>query len=132
MTGFSIDELERDLGQAAKLRLLANAGGQTRYVPSPETAVDSALARELGADVVHWLAARHSGEHITFPSPWGAERENRANRLRAAVLDAGLTNPVRSANHIAKEFGVTERRVREVRRELRSETSEPLPLFKGL
>ena len=28
-----IDELERDLGLAARLRLVANVGGQTRHIP---------------------------------------------------------------------------------------------------
>lgn len=135
MSGFSIDELERDLGQTAKLTLLANAGGQTRYIPTPRNAAESALAKELGAEIVHWLAARHSGEHINFPSRHGTKRDNHANQLRASVLEAGLTHPTRSANDIASEFDVSDRRVRQVRRELREDAGpspKSLPLFRDL
>ena len=135
MNGFSIDELERDLGTPAKLKLLMNAGGQSRYVPTPARAADSAMARELGPEIAHWLAARYSGETISFPSVTGSERERKANLLRAAVLEAGLTDPTRSANDIAKEFRVTVRHVRDVRHDLRKDQRrqpEHLPLFRDL
>lgn len=132
MSGFSIDELERDLGLGARLSVIASVGGQARYVPSPRNAPKSSLAKELGAEIVLWLSARFSGEQVVFPSRHGAEVEDQASRLRAAVLDAGLTAPTRSADAIASEFGVTGRRVRQVREELRAEDTsppKPLPLF---
>jgi hypothetical protein len=131
--GFSIDELERDLGEPARLRVLLNAGGQTRYVPLPENAARSRLANELGAEVAIWLAARFGGEKIEIPSPRGREAEEAARRLRVAALDAGLTRPTRSANDIAREFRVTRRRVTQIRQELR-DLREPtgLPLFPNL
>ena len=132
-TSHFMDELERDLGQAARLRLMLNAGGQVRYVPGPAHAAGSALAQEVGADIAQWLAARFGGETVTFPSRRGAETEERAAQLRAAVLDAGLTDPDQSANDIAATFGVSVRRVRQIRAELRDDLPEaPLPLFRDL
>lgn len=116
---FWIDELERDLGQAAALRLLANAGGQRREIP--KRSAGSRLATEVGADVVGWLAHRFGGTALDIPSPRGRERMQRASHLRAAVLEAGLTQPRRSANDIAAQFGVTAAWVHKLRCELRAE-----------
>lgn len=128
-----IDELERDLGLAARLRVLANAGGQRRYVPMPGRVEGSSLARELGEDICCWLAGRYGGETVIFPSRNAYKREDDATSLRAAVMDAGLTDPSRSANDIADEFGVSWRRVRQLRQELRAEgPPASLPLFEGL
>tara|TARA_R110000796_G_scaffold45616_14_gene110321 strand:- start:11113 stop:11520 length:408 start_codon:yes stop_codon:yes gene_type:complete len=125
-----IDELERDLGLSARLRILANAGGQRRYVPMPDHVENSSLTAELGEDICCWLAGRYGGETVIFPSRKGYEREDDATLLRAAVLDAGLTEPSRSANDIAAEFGVSERWVRNLRAELREDmTPADLPLF---
>ena len=116
-----IDELERDLGLAARLRLIANAGGQRRDVPRPENADVSVLASEIGEDAVRWLAERFGGTQIDVPSLRGSESRDRAALLRAAILDAGLTNPTRSANDLAREFGVTSMWVRKLRGEMRQE-----------
>ncbi|QFQ88250.1 hypothetical protein F8A10_12090 [Paracoccus kondratievae] len=124
-----IDELERDLGRAAALRLLANAGGQRRDIP--KRAEGSVLAAEVGTDVVTWLACRFAGTTLDIPSPWGRERQDRANALRAAILDAGLTDPRRSANVIATEFGVSAKHVHNLRAKMRKEYGMVpyLPLF---
>lgn len=119
-----IDELERDLGLAARLRVLANTGGQRRYIPMPDSVEHSNLADELGEDICCWLAGRYGGETVIFPSRNGSQREDKASLLRAAVLDAGLTEPTRSANDIAAEFGVTQRWVKILRKELRKELRE--------
>lgn len=124
-----IDELERDLGQAAALRLLANAGGQRRDVP--KRAKGSRLASEVGLPVVEWLAARFGGTAVDIPSFSARQKQDRAAELRAAVIEAGLTNPTRSANVIATEFGVTAAWVHKLRTELRrdldADTQLPLP-----
>lgn len=127
-----IDELERDLGLAARLRLIANAGGQRRDIPRPENAETSALAREVGADVVLWLAERFAGTKADIPSPRGGEAQHRASLLRAAILEAGLTKPARSANDLAREHGVTSQWVHRLRAEMRREAGlepEQLRLF---
>jgi len=126
-----IDELERDLGQAARLRLIANAGGQRRDVPQLANAASSKLAREVGADVAIWLASRFGGDKVDFPTMRGRETERRASELTAAILEAGLTHPTRSANDIATEFGVSSMWVRKRRAELRRDQHRqpPLPLF---
>lgn len=117
--GAWIDELERDLGQPAALRLLANAGGQRRKIP--KRADGSVLAGEVGEDVVGWLALRFGGTDLDIPSMRGRERQDNANRLRAAILDAGLTSPTRSANVIAIEWGVTAGYVHKLRSQMRDE-----------
>lgn len=129
---FSIDQLEADLGQAAALRVLANVGGQRRWIPTVAHAHDAKLVSEVGVDVVVWLAERFAGDRVEFPSQTARQVESRASLLRAAIIDAGLINPSRSANDLAKEFGVTFRRVEQIRQELRAGSTEPLPLFKDL
>lgn len=114
-----IDELERDVGQSAALRLLANAGGQRRDVP--KRAEGSKLASEVGLGVVEWLVERFGGTALDIPSFSARQKQDRAAELRAAVLEAGLTNPSRSANVIASEFGVTAAWVHKLRTEMRRE-----------
>lgn len=130
-----IDELERDLGRAAALRLLANAGGQRRDIP--KRPAGSRLAAELGLAVVEWLSARFGGTALDMPSPRGRETQERASLLRAAILDAGLTTPTRSANDIAAEFGVTAAWVHKLRSRMQAENgyaaAQPLlPMFDDL
>lgn len=119
-----IDELERDLGLAARLRVIQAAGGQRRDVPRPENAASSTLAAEIGADAARWLADRFAGTKVDFPSRHGARAQRKASLLRAAILDAGLTNPVRSANDLAREFGVTAMWVHKLRVQMRADAGE--------
>lgn len=120
-----IDELERDLGQAARLRLIANAGGQRRRIPSPRHAPRSALAREMGPAIALWLARRFApNDEILIPTRHGMSRRQAASRLAAAVIEAGLTDPLRSANDIAAEHGVSADHIYRLRRELRGEQIE--------
>lgn len=116
-----IDELERDLGLPARLRVLANMGGQRRDIPLPAQSAASKIAAEVGPGVALWLADRFGGTALDIPSRRGAEQMDAASRLRAAVLDAGLTEPRRSANDLAREFGVTSMWVRKLRAEMRAE-----------
>lgn len=133
-----LDELERDLGVPARQKVLDKAGGQRRYVPVPNNAGSSSLADELGSDIALWLAGRYGGDVVTFPSRFGAQAEDRSSKLRAAILDAGLTKPSRSANDIAQEFGVSEDWVLKLRREMRGtpltrvKPRKTLPLFPDL
>jgi hypothetical protein len=132
---FSIDELEADLGQRTALGVLANCGGQRRMIPLPRNAANSVLAHEIGLEAAIWIASRFGGEEIAFPSPNGRGAETAAARLRADVLDAGLTDPTRSANDIAKQHRRSARRVEQIRQDLRAEAAKKpalrdLPLFK--
>lgn len=116
-----IDEFEADLGLGARLRLIANCGGQSRTVPSLARADQSKLAGEIGAEAVRWLARRFAGTSIVVPTQNGQDARTRAARLRAAILDAGLTEPTRSANDIATEFGVSSIWVHTLRSQMRRE-----------
>lgn len=124
-----IDELERDLGQAAALRLLANAGGQRRAIP--KRAQGSKISGEVGEPVAAWLSDRFGGTELDIPSLRARQFQDNAAALRASILEAGLTEPTRSANVIATEHGVTAAWVHKVRARMRVEYGvEPmLPLF---
>lgn len=125
-----IDEFERDLGLAARLRLIANAGGQTRYIPVLEFAGNSKLAGEIGSEAARWLSMRFGGLEISFPSRRGMELANARARLEADILEAGLYCPTRKTNEIAAAHGVTRRWVQMVRAEiLAEEEAAQLPLF---
>lgn len=130
----AVDELERDLGLRARLELTAKAGGQRMYIPLPNHVSGSPLHHSVGLEIATWLSGRYGGHKVEFPSKGSRVRESQALALRAAVIEAGLTDPTRSANRIASEFGVTERRVRQVRQELRKDWGgpSPLPLFDRL
>lgn len=131
-----LDQLEADLGLRVALCVLANCGGQRRSVPLPKNAARSALAREIGADAAHWIAARYGGEDVDVPSRTAREIDERASRLAADVLDAGLTEHRKSANDLASRHGVTVRHIHRLRAELRATTSaggpRDLPLFSRL
>lgn len=123
-----IDELERDLGQAARLRLIANAGGQRRRIPTAHHAARSVLATEVGPEIALWLARRFApGDLILIPTRQGMSRWQAAARLAAAVIEAGLTDPRRSANDLAREHGVSADHIHRLRRELRAERQDPPP-----
>ncbi len=128
-----LDELEAELGQRAALRVLANCGGQRRNIPLPQNAAASALAIELGPQIACWIADRFGGGKVEFPSSHARRAGDAAARLRADVLEAGLTDPARSANDIARAHHRSVRRVEQLRQELRAESGrEPdvLPLFR--
>jgi hypothetical protein len=127
-----IDELERDLGLPVRLSVIANAGGQRRDIPRSENVEGSNLAAEIGVPAVRWLAERFAGTKIDIPSARGSEMQRRASHLRAAIIDAGLTEPTRSANDLAQEHGVTSMWIRKLRSELRREAgieADQLSLF---
>ncbi|MDO5648845.1 hypothetical protein [Paracoccus sp. (in: a-proteobacteria)] len=131
-----IDELEYDLGVAARLRLIANAGGQRRYIPQMSMAGNSKLAGEVGPDVARWLADRFSGTEVDIPSKRGMEAGEAKAALMADLLDAGLVNSSRTANDLALAHGVTVRWVHKVKAELLAERradsdADQMPLFPG-
>lgn len=126
-----IDELERDLGRAARERLIAAIGGQRYDVPRPANALRTKLAFKVGPEVAAWLADRFGGEKVEVPSGRGREAEDQGALLRAAILDAGLDAPTRSANELANEFRVSSTWIRRVRSQLRAERARALPLFRN-
>lgn len=135
-SGFSIDELEADLGQAAALRVIANCGGQCRNIPLAKNAARSVLAEEIGTTAACWIAGRFGGEIVQFPSIGGHQRNEEARRRLSAVIDAGLTDPSRSANDLAFDLGVSSRHVKRLRAQARadgisSDGGNELPLFRN-
>lgn len=125
-----IDLLEARFGLSAKLRVIANVGGMRLTIPMPHYASRSRLADRIGPEIAVWLAENYGGEDLQFPSSRSLSARAQAALLAARVFEAGLTNPTVSANTIAREFGVTAQRVKQVRAELRQQAPPPvLPLF---
>lgn len=122
-----IDEFERDLGIAARDRLTARVGGQTRHIPVIASAGNSRLAGEIGSEAARWLSYRFGGSEISFPSRGGEQHHHRKALLEADILEAGLINPIRSVNELAQAHGVTSRWVQMVRAELLAEASQTKP-----
>ena len=120
----NLDELERDLGRAARLTVLTKAGGMRVYVPVPQGVAGSKLAERLGSDIAYWLARQHAGTQLDIPSVTGERRLNAHAALCADVLasqDArkpGSVETPLSDKELAHKHGVTIRWVREVRRTL--------------
>lgn len=119
-----IELLEAELGREARLRLVANAGGQRRSIPLPENAAGSPLAAEVGLEITMWLAERFGTEDLSIPNDRQIARSSKSSLLVADILDAGLTNPTRSANDLARAHGVTRRWVTELRARLRAERGD--------
>lgn len=118
---FDLDELEADLGPDCARRVIDALGGQSRSVPKPEWVTRSTLARQIGPVAASWIAERHGGTRIAFPSKGGHNMRNRSALIAADVLEAGLDHPKRSANDIAQSHGVTARRVQQIRKQLRED-----------
>lgn len=129
------EEFIDDLGPSAYIAMIEAIGGQLLYIPSPEKAETSKVAKALGYETTLWLAARFSGEYVKFPSPYSLKAAQGAARLKDAIRTAGLTEPTRTANDIAKEFGVRADYVTKLRAKMAAsecDDSELFPLFRKL
>lgn len=112
-----IDEMRADLGEAPVARFLSRAGGMRLYVPGTRLA-DSLLVTLAGRDIARWISARYAGEYLDVPSGRAQAREGLKQALREA--------PDTPVNELANRFGVTARRVLQVKAELAEEEEPPL------
>jgi len=99
--------LAADLGEAAVSRFVARAAGMRLYVPGPAKVEGSVLHSLGGPAVAMWMAARYAGDYIDVPSGRAAARDS----LRQAVA----AEPDAPVNELAHRYGVTARRVLQVR-----------------
>jgi hypothetical protein len=117
-----VEELRAEVEAAPVERFLLRAGGMRLYVPhAPRPG--SPLMVLGGRDIARWISARYAGEYLDVPSCRAQARDG----LRQALSEASET-PV---NVLANRFGVSWRRVLQVKAELVAEEEPPLlPLMR--
>lgn len=119
MTGHALpivlEEIKAVAGEAAALKLAAEAGGTRRYVPKRPSA-GGCLAQLVGLDAAIVIARLYGGEQIEIPmaAQWSRLRE------AAALVAEGL-----SEAKIARRMRMTERNVRYIKAKLREEGVRP-------
>lgn len=98
-------------------RFLSRAGGMRLYVPGRR--LDGSLLERLaGRDIARWISDRYAGEYLDVPSARAQARDG----LRQALREA----PGCAVNVLANRFGVSARRVLQVKAELAAEEEPPL------
>ncbi|WP_297772723.1 hypothetical protein [uncultured Roseovarius sp.] len=112
-----VDELRADIGDAPVDRFLARAGGMRVYVPGARLA-GSLLVTLAGRDIARWISDRYAGEYLDVPSARAQARDGLKQALREA--------PDTPVNELANRFGVSARRVLQVKAELAAEEEPPL------
>lgn len=112
-----VDEMRVDLGDTPVERFLLRAGGMRLYVPGARLA-SSLIVTLAGRDIARWISDRYAGEYLDVPSARTQARDG----LRQALREA----PDTPVNVLANRFGVTARRVLQVKAELAQEEEPPL------
>jgi len=97
--------IARELGISAALDVAKSIGGQKLLVPK-EARPGVSLVERIGIEPARILAHLYGGEYLPFP---------RCVRLLAALRCQAIQQDSRSANAIARHYGMTERRVREIK-----------------
>lgn len=118
----TFDDLAGVIGFTATLRIAAWYGGQNLYIPAqPDETMQ--IVKLVGLPCAKRLAESWGTETIAVPTMWAYEEDQR-NRLVGNLLNRGM-----SPKDIARDMGVTERRVQQIRRVL--EEMGVLPLVLG-
>lgn len=112
-----IDDLRAEMDDAPVERFLARAGGMRLYVPG-QRLTGSLLVTLAGRDIARWISDRYAGEYLDVPSA----RAQARGGLRQALSEA----PDTPVNVLANRYGVSARRVLQVKAELAAETEPPL------
>ncbi len=112
-----VEELRAGMEPAPVDRFLLRAGGMRLYVPHvPRTG--SPLVVLGGRDIARWISERYAGEYLDVPSGRAQARDG----LRQALIEA----PDAPVNLLANRFGVSARRVLQVKAALAAEEEPPL------
>jgi hypothetical protein len=112
-----VEDLRAAMEAAAVERFLSRAGGMRLYVPG-QRLDGSLLERLAGRDIARWISDRYAGEYLDVPSARARARDG----LRQALREA----PGCAVNVLANRFGVSARRVLQVKAELAREEEPPL------
>jgi DNA-binding NarL/FixJ family response regulator len=112
-TNTTLDDLAGVIGFTATLRIAAWYGGCNIYVPAhPDESMQ--IVKLIGLPCAVRLAESWGTETIAVPTMWAYEEDQR-NRLVGKLLERGV-----SPKDIARDMGLTERRVQQIRRVLES------------
>ena len=112
-----VDDLRAEIEARPVERFLARAGGMRLYVPGSRL-TGSLLVELAGRDIARWISERYAGEYVDVPSA----RAQAKSGLRQAVIE----EPHAPVNALANRFGVSARRVLQVKAELDREDEPPL------
>lgn len=112
-----LDDLRAEMEPAPIERFLSRAAGMRLYVPGARL-TGSPLFTLAGRDVARWISDRYAGDYIDVPSGRAQARDG----LRQALRD----DPGAPVNALAQRFGVTARRVLQVKSEVSQEIEPPL------
>lgn len=118
----TLDDIAGEIGFTATVTLATWYGGKNLYVPA-EPNEESHIVRLVGMSAAKRLAAVWGSTLIAVPTMWVYE-EGQRNRLVGALIGRGI-----GLKEIARDMGVSERRVQQIRRAL--EDTGLLPLVLG-
>lgn len=110
LPGFSLGVARQIIGREAVAKLVLHFGGRRVYVPQ-SGGPNSVLARVIGEEATDKLADLWGSSTVAVPSDSGS-------RNQGAVLERSRAGKTIAA--IARETGLTERRVYKIRAELRA------------
>lgn len=100
----TVRDLARVMGEDTALKLSAIARNRQLYVPH-QAAATHPIVKAIGQDGYQRLRAYYGGEQVSLAK---ADRAQRVRSMKQALV-AGVP-----AARVAEQFGVTERRVRQV------------------
>jgi len=112
------EDLRAEVGDAPVDRFLGRAGGMRLYVPGSARLSGSSLVGLAGKDIARWISDRYAGEYLDVPSLRARSRDGLVQALR--------DEPDAPINALANRFGVTARRVLQVKADLAREEEPPL------
>ena len=104
-------EVAERVSPEAALKLVTVLGGQRIQIPT--TARNSKLIDLVGQNVATVLIDLYGGTSISVPNFHSRIAEERRRHV--------LTNPLKSANRLASDLGITVRRVEQIRSENRAD-----------
>jgi Mor family transcriptional regulator len=114
-----IEEIVRVIGLPAALELLERFGGTSIYLPHPSRVKpDSALAQAIGMEAACRLASAWPQCEIGVPRGLEYARRERDRAIRSEP-------PTMTLRDLARKYGLTERRIQQIRAETEADPSAP-------
>lgn len=117
----TFDDLASVIGFTATLRIAVYFGGSNLYVAA-EPDESQQVVKLIGMPAARRLAEQWGTETIAVPTMWAYEEDQR-NRLVGNLLRRGI-----SPKDIARDMGLSERRIQQIRRHLEDAGLVPLVL----
>ena len=119
-----LTEMRDALPEEKVRRFLSRAAGMRLYVPGSRVA-SSMLVNRAGREIALWLSTEYGGEYIDVPSTWKPEWDEGGTtreKLRAVLRE----QPDIQTNTLAFRFGVSARRIHQLRADIEENPEPPL------